>query len=66
MMKTLKELEVDCHTLKELKQTAREWVEELSETLRKSAKQGYSTKIIDNYAAQISWIKHFFNLGDEK
>ena len=77
-IKTLKELEVDCHwhydTLKELKQAAREWVKELE---KMNSSRDYGPEKYQLCTSEIGggdwtcenivkWIEHFFNLGDEK
>lgn len=71
-LKTLKDIEyiseqkfgyqVDVD-VKILRQTARKWIKELE---YRKKEMGYTECIVVHYESQICWIKHFFNLGDEK
>ena len=49
----------------ELQEVAREWVTELEELIMKTDEQQYPVSVVNSYAAQISWIKMFFNLKDK-
>ena len=66
-LKTLKDLEKDCHwqydTLRDLKQAGREWVKELKE---KPYLIDANKNQFQDTTLTISWIKHFFNLEDDK